>query len=274
MVKFRGEETNTVKEVEISYLRTDTGQRERRTDIVTVEEPLHIIIDRQLYATILSTPAQKRELAVGHIITEGIVKSFDEIREIRIEGQTCNIMLRPEVELQKRLAFVTSFRRIVTSECTTPEEWPLYKLIDRLKVPKVTLNVKVNSKTIVEAARHISKEATIHLKTGGVHAAALHRPNGELIAFSEDVGRHNAVDKVIGAALIENCRLEESFLTSTGRITGDIALKAARVGIPIVTSLAAAVYSGIEVAKRTGLTLIGFVRGERMNIYTYPERVV
>ncbi|MFH0896446.1 MAG: formate dehydrogenase accessory sulfurtransferase FdhD [Candidatus Bathyarchaeota archaeon] len=274
MTKFRDEKIDTVKAIEIIYLRTDTGQHERRKDFVTVEEPLHLLINRVHYATILSTPTQKRELALGHLMTEGIIKRLDEIKEIRIDGQTCNIMLRSDVNLQERLALVTPFRRIVTSECTTPEQWLLYKLVDRLKAPKVTSEVTVDSKTIVEAARSFSKEATIHLKTGGVHAAALHTLFGVLIAFSEDIGRHNAVDKVIGAALLNNCKLEESFLTSTGRITGDMALKAARVGIPIVASLSAAVYSGIEVAERTGMTIIGFVRGERMNIYTHSERVV
>ena len=274
MIKFNDEKTAAMKEVEIQYLRIDTGKREHRKDFVTVEEPLHLIINGEHYVTILLTPIQKRALAVGHLMTEGIVKSLDQIKEIRINGQTCNITLHSNVKLQERLALVTPFRRIVTSACATPEEWPLYRLLDRLKTPKITSKITVDSKTMVEIARRFSKEATIHLRTGGVHAAALNRSNGEPIALSEDVGRHNAVDKVVGMAVEANCKLEETFLMSTGRLTGDVTIKAARVGIPIVASLSAAVYSGIEVAERTGLTLIGFVRGGRMNIYTHPERVV
>lgn len=274
MVKIEDETAEAIKEIEVNFLRTDTGQCEHRLDLITVEEPLHLIVNREHYVTVLSTPIQKRELAIGHLVTEGIIRALDEVKEIRIEAQMCNITLRRDVKLKERAAAIAPFRRIISSACSTPEEWPLYRLIDRLNVPKATSKIRVDAKTIVEAARRFSKEATIHLKTGGVHAAALYRPDGGLIAFSEDVGRHNAVDKVIGAALLKGCRLEESFLASTGRITGDIALKAARVAVPIVASLAAAVDSGVEIAKLTNLTLIGFVRGDRMTIYTHPERVI
>lgn len=264
---------DALEEIEVSYLRTDTGQRDRKKDFVTVEEPLHIIINRDHYATILLTPTQKRELAIGHLITEGIIKNLDEIKEIRIEGQRCKVTLRSDINSRERIQLVTPFRRIILSACSSPDEWPLYKLIDRLKIPKAISKIRVDAKTISAAVRQLNKEARIYRKTGGVHAAALQDLEGKIIAFAEDIGRHNAVDKAIGAALIENRDCEKSFLTSTGRITGDITLKAARVKIPIVASLAAAVSSGIEVAKRTEITLIGFVRGNRMNIYTNPERI-
>ena len=274
MIEIENEATEAVKEVEISYLRIDTGERECKRDLVTVEMPLHLIVNEEHYVTILSTPTQKRELAIGHLITEGVVKDLNEIREIKIDEQKCFITLRPDVKVKERFAIATPFRRVVTSACSTPEEWPLYRLVDRLKIPRVRSKLRVDAKIIAEAVRGFSTEATIHAKTGGVHAAAVHNPSGKRVAFSEDVGRHNAVDKAIGMALIKNHSLERSFLVSTGRLTGDIALKAARVAIPIVASLAAAVDSGIEVANLTCLTLIGFVRGNRMNIYTHPERVI
>jgi len=88
------------------------------------------------------------------------------------------------------------------------------------------------------------------------------------------VGRHNAVDKVVGIGALKRLDFEECFLASSGRLTGDIVLKLARMRVPAAASLAAAVSSGVEVAERTGVTLIGFVRGKRMNVYTYPERIV
>jgi len=111
-------------------------------------------------------------------------------------------------------------------------------------------------------------------KTGGVHVAALYSGGGELMSYAEDVGRHNAVDKVIGVCALRKSDFSQCFLASSGRLTGDIVLKAARMRIPLVASLAAPVDSGVEVAKRTGLTLIGFVRGSRMNVFTFPERII
>ena len=93
------------------------------------------------------------------------------------------------------------------------------------------------------------------------------------MALAEDVGRHNAVDKVIGAATTKNVELSNLFLALSGRLTGDIVLKAARTKIPIIASLSAAISSGLETANLTKITLIGFVRGQRMNVYTYPERI-
>jgi len=94
------------------------------------------------------------------------------------------------------------------------------------------------------------------------------------VAIAEDVGRHNAVNKVIGIAAIKEIEFGELFLASTGRLSGDIIFKAAKVGIPIVSSLGAALDSGFEMAKNANLTLAGFVRGNRINIYTYPERIL
>ena len=273
MIKINYETLEAVKEVEITYLRIDTNQRESRKDFITIEEPLHIIVNKEHYVTIISTPIMKRELVLGYLITEGIIKNLSELMEIKIDAQTCDVTLRPDVDFKGRLALATPFQRVIISACSTPVDWPLYKL-DRLNIPKVRLEVKVKAKIIEEATKSFGKQAVIYLKTGGVHAAAIYKLNGEIIAFSEDVGRHNAVDKVIGVALTKNIDLNESFLISTGRITGDISIKAARARIPLVASLAAAIDSGIEVAKRTNLTLIGFVRGNRMNIYTFPDRVV
>jgi len=108
--------------------------------------------------------------------------------------------------------------------------------------------------------------------TGGTHSAAIFE-DGKLVAFAEDVGRRNAVNKVIGIAALRKINFSRSVLVSSGRQAADMVLKAARVGIPIITSIAAPLYSGVEVAKKTGITLICFARGQRMNVYSNPERI-
>jgi len=122
--------------------------------------------------------------------------------------------------------------------------------------------------------RKLNTLAETFRKTGGVHVAALYSADGDVIAHAEDVGRHNAVDKVIGVCALKKVDFSLSFLASSGRLTGDVVLKAARMRIPVVASLAAAIDSGIAVAEQTGVTLIGFVRGQRMNLFTYSQRIV
>jgi FdhD protein len=107
-----------------------------------------------------------------------------------------------------------------------------------------------------------------------VHAAAIYRTDGSMVALAEDVGRHNAVDKAIGVAALKQTDFSECFLTSTGRLSGDIVFKASKVGLPIVASLGAALDSGVAMAEAANLTLAGFVRGKRLNIYTFPERIL
>jgi formate dehydrogenase accessory protein FdhD len=131
----------------------------------------------------------------------------------------------------------------------------------------------VKADVVSESTRRLNTIAEAFRRTGGVHVAALYTADGELVDCAEDVGRHNAVDKVIGSCALRKRDLSKCFLASSGRLTGDIVLKAARMKIPVVSSLAAATDSGIEVAKRAGVTLIGFVRGQRMNVFTFPERV-
>jgi FdhD protein len=141
-------------------------------------------------------------------------------------------------------------------------------------MPKVGKDRTLYKPEVITACvRELNSLAKTFRRTGGVHGAALYTSDGSLLSFAEDVGRHNAVDKVIGLGLQQGKGFVGTLIASTGRLTGDIVLKAARMRIPLVASLATAISSGIDVAAHTGVTLIGFVRGERMTIYTYPDRV-
>ena len=131
----------------------------------------------------------------------------------------------------------------------------------------------MEAQVILDSVRRLNTLAETFRRTGGVHIAALYSVDGELKALAEDVGRHNAVDKVFGAGALNKLDFTKCFLASSGRLTGDIVLKAARMRVPAVASMTAAISSGVEAAQRTGITLIGFVRGKRMNLYTYPERI-
>lgn len=261
--------------VKVARIDVSSHKLEHRMDCVAEEKPMHLFIDSRHYVTILCSPTLLKELAVGHLLSEGVLKSVDEIGEIQmLHGGKCEVQLERGVDADKRIAASQPFSRLVLSACGSPDYWPLSKLMDRLNLQKLPIGFKTKAETISEAVRRLNTLAKTFRRTGGVHIAALYSSKGELLTFGEDVGRHNAVDKVIGVYALKNGDFSQCFLASSGRLTGDVVLKGARMGIPIVASLAAAVDSGIEVAKRTGLTLIGFVRGQRMNVFTFPERVV
>jgi FdhD protein len=264
-----------MREIQISRIDVSAQKLEQKRDLVAEETPLHIFLNQTHYVTILCSPKQLKELAVGHLLSEGVLKSTNEIREIRLEkGGKCRVRLKPDIDAEKRISISQPFTRLIVSACGSPDYWPLSRLIDRLSLAKVKLGLTVEARIISESVKRLNTLAETFRKTGGVHAAALYSASGELLAFSEDVGRHNAVDKVIGAGVSKKLEFGESFLALSGRLTGDIVLKSARMKIPLVASMTAAINSGLEAAERTGVTLVGFVRGKRMNVYTYPERIV
>jgi len=255
-------------------IRSSTGERERRRDLVAVEMPLHVMINGAHYATIMCTPEKRRELVLGHLLSEGVVKSRDEISGIdAARGGQFRVTLLPGIDEKARVAYAAPFARIITSACGPSQSWPFPKLLDRVKTLSIRSELRLDARTVGESCRRLNQLATMFRMTGGLHAAAIFTKNGSLKAFAEDVGRHNAVDKVIGIASRKNVKLSECLLACSGRLSGDIVLKAVRVGIPVIASIASALSSGVDVAEAVGATLIGFVRGHRMNIYTHPERI-
>jgi len=263
-----------MQEVQISQVDFSVQKIKQKRDFVAEEVPLHIFLNQTHYVTILCSPSQLKELSIGHLLSEGVLKSIDEIREIRLEnGGKCRVRLGAEIDAEKRIAISQPFTRLILSACGSPDYWPLSKLIDRLDLPKVPLGLTVEAQVILDSVRRLNTLAETFRRTGGVHIAALHSVDGELKALAEDVGRHNAVDKVFGAGALNKLDFTKCFLASSGRLTGDIVLKAARIRVPAMASMTAAISSGVEAAQRTGITLIGFVRGKRMNLYTYPERI-
>jgi FdhD protein len=256
-------------EVEIVKIDTSTRKIQKMADHVAEDIMFHIFLNKTPYVTIYCSPSSLKELAVGHVISEGIVKSVEEIEEINLKDERlCRIKLKTKVGLEKRLKLSKLFSCVIPSACGSQLPHKFSR-----RTPKVKSNLKVKAEAILNGVNRLNQLAETFRKTGGVHASAICKDDGDIVAFAEDVGRHNAVDKVIGIGALNKINFGRCFLALSGRLTGDIVLKAARVGLPIVASLAAALDSGIAVARNADLTLIGFVRGKRMNIYNCPERI-
>jgi FdhD protein len=258
-----------MREVEIEKYDLTTKTSKKVADQIAEERPLHLFVNSTYWATILCSPSNLKEMAVGHLLSEGILKSTAEIEEVNLKEteSSCYVKLKAEINIDERLSLSRLHQRIVTSACG---EQSIYQY--QRKPAKITSKLKVKAKILFNSVNQLNFKAEIFRQTGGVHAAAICKADGSITALAEDVGRHNAVDKVIGMALNQT-KFSECFLTSTGRLSGDIVFKASKVGLPIVASLGAALDSGVAMAEAANLTLAGFVRGKRMNIYNAPERI-
>jgi len=236
-------------------------------DEVALDEPICIFVNGDYHVTLIATPTMQRELAVGYLFSEGVIDSADDVRSIELRGTDVHIQLKDDVDLRE--AAMNMMNLIVTACASSPRGTP-----DRINVPSVESDMHIDAELVLQMTAELSSRSSIHLKTGGTHAAMLCSEEREVLAFVEDVGRHNAVDKVIGAMVLNGRDLGKCVLTSTGRQSGEMVQKAARAGIPIVASMTAPLSSGIRLAEMAGITLICFARGKRLQVYTNPQRVL
>jgi len=237
-------------------------------ETVVTEVPVNIRINGQYASTLFALPLQLKELGVGWVLDQGIVKSIDEITEARVEGNEIRINCVGKAETRLKAA---KTMRIIDSACGSTTDDFLF-LIDGISQPFVKSKYKVKAEKILEFTKILNEKAALFRATGGTHSAAIFHEE-KLVGFAEDIGRHNAVDKVIGIAAIKKANFSKCVLASSGRQPANMVLKAARAGIPIVVSIAAPIHTGVKIALKTGVTLICFARGQRMNIYSHPERI-
>ena len=251
-------------------LDLSTGKAEKKIDEVAEEKPLYLFINKIFWATILCSPTNLKELAIGHLLSEGVLKSTGEVEEVVLKEKEniCQVKLKSEINVEDRVKISRLHARVIPSACGSgsPHQYTG-------KIPKVQSSLRVNAKVIFDSVNQLNFKAEGFRKTGGLHVAAIYKRDGSMVALAEDVGRHNAVDKVIGMTALKGIGFGECFVALSGRMSGDVVFKAANVGLPVVASLAAALSSGIEMAEKANVTLAGFVRGKRMNIYTAPERI-
>jgi len=234
------------------------GLSHKKTYTVAVENTIELFINKIPIASILSTPEMLKELAIGYLICEGLVKKPDSIRNFKIEGNRIYAGIEQSDHLEL-------WRELRSSGCVGVK-W------------EENENISIDSDTRF-SANSIEKslgflESDIYRETHGTHAACLMNVRGECVAKAVDVGRHNAFDKVVGYAYINGIEVREHFIISTGRQSAGMVLKAARAGIPLVATKTAPLNSGIDAARRCGVCLVCFVSNERMSVFSHPERLL
>jgi len=245
-------------------------------DIILIERPVTIEIEGKPIVTIICLPKDLKELAVGFMYTSGIIDSIKDIKKIEVDLHENKVSVSlDEKNIDKIEGFETElYKRVIKTTCGIPSFW-VDLISDSIKRSEESLNdIKISSKTIFKSIAKMQVETKLFRETGGCHGAALFNFQGNILSVCEDIGRHNAIDKVIGSVLLNNIDLKQTFLCSTGRLTGDCVLKVARSKIPILASLSAPIESGIRVAFSHDITLLGFVRGSKMNLYTHPDRII
>lgn len=258
---------------------TQFGKNGRREidDIVLVEKPVDIFINSKPLANIISLPKNLKELAIGFTFSIGLINSVTDVDEILIDRSKFKVELSlKNKDLDPTTIDINSVNRVVETSCGISSPWRDYikkALQDIDKNERKTDNIRIPVQTIHHTIVNMQKNTSLFKETGGCHGAGIFDLKGYKICVMEDIGRHNAIDKAIGYLLLHHKKSEDLILTTTGRLTGDCVLKAIRANIPIIASLSAAIESSIRLAYIYGITLIGFVRGTRMNVYTNPNRI-
>jgi FdhD protein len=251
------------------------GKRLTRRDALAVEEPLEIRVRGRSVAVTMRTPGHDRELAAGFLLTERIIRERKQLVDIAtcsasLDPQnTLNVFLRSGVEVD----FARLTRHVfATSSCGLCGKASIESVQQHF--PPVNSTVTISARTILRLPARMKRAQRAFAKTGGLHAAAIFDARGNLIVLREDVGRHNAVDKVLGYGFLEGkLPFDSHILLVSGRASFEITQKALAAWIPIVCAVSAPSSLAVEFARESGQTLVGFLRGEEMNIYSFPERI-
>jgi FdhD protein len=256
-------------------LRWEAGRATRRVkDELASEEPLEVQVDTQPVVVTMRTPGYDDELAAGFLLTEGLIRSRKDILKIvpyvrNLSGNVLDVFLAPGVKVD-----FAQLRRHVfaSSSCGLCGKATIESVHRHFKKLKSNLSVPV--KMLLGLPDQLRGGQSAFDLTGGLHAAAIFNSRGRLVVLREDVGRHNAVDKVLGFGLLNRqLPFDRHILMVSGRASFEIMQKALAARVPIVAAVSAPSSLAVQFAVESGQTLLGFVRGDRLNVYSRPERV-
>lgn len=239
-------------------------------DTIVTEHPVTIMLNQQEFATLVCTPDHIEDLVIGFLASEGIIGSYRDIRGIRIIETNGYVF----VDAGKVDKFNQMFhsKRYVTSCCGKSRQ-SFYFYSDAKTVKSFPAsNVKVSFDDCFRLMSMMQQTATIFQTTGGVHNAALCDKN-EIVLSRLDIGRHNALDKIYGYCLKNDVPLYDKIMVFSGRISSEVLVKVAKIGCEIVLSKSAPTELALKLADELGITTVGFIRNESLNVYTHPERI-
>jgi FdhD protein len=258
--------------------RRKDGRLEYQADDLTVEEPLEIRLGDRILATTMRTPGHDDELAAGFLVSEGIVHERASLKKLsRIENAS-NFGNSIAVELSGKSRLQPSPQSrvgTITSSCGICGKTNIAEIRQNFGAINNDADVRIQIETLLSLPALLRQHQSDFARTGGIHAAAVFDLNGRLLIAREDIGRHNAVDKVVGRAFLDGLLpLRRDILLVSGRASFEIVQKALAAGIPLIASVSAASTLAVEFARETNQTLIGFLRPPSFNVYSHIERVI
>lgn len=252
----------------LSILRVTAAGKSDIEDVVIREFPLTIIFNGDELVTMLCSPEDLKYLAVGFLFSEGLISSKDGIKSILVDERRG--VARVESVGGSESADEVVFKRFISSGCGRGASF--YSAADIKNQAPVKSRTVVSAEEVFTLMKKFQRRSEAFRATGGVHSAALCHKQ-DIMVFGEDIGRHNAVDKIFGRCLLEDIPTDGNIIVTSGRVSSEILLKVSKRNIPILISKSAPTSLGVKLAADLGITLIGFVRGRRMNVYSHGWRV-
>ncbi len=247
-------------------IKVHDNKRERLTDTIIIEAPLTIFLNGEEVVTTVYTPPKAEALAVGFLLAEGFLEKKAEITSLSF----CADIQAVHVILSVNRMPMQKSKKTITSGCGGGMSFKSSR--ESTADEKINSRMTVTSEEINKLMNEMNQLATYHRTTGGTHCSAICK-NGKIIVFAEDIGRHNTLDKIFGECFLTDLALDDAMILTSGRATSEMVAKVVKSRVPVLASRSAPTNLAIKMAQSCGLTLIGFVRGSRMNVYTHEWRV-
>jgi FdhD protein len=264
--------------VAFTLARYEGGALREVSDDVGAEEPLEIRVEGETLAIVMRTPGHDRELAAGFLLTEGIIETAEDLFDITTcveageigKGNALDVALRNPAKLERARQ---ARQGVASASCGICGKQSIDAVLQ--KRPRVESALAVRASVLLALPGRLAAEQAGFQRSGGLHACALFDAQGSLLQIREDIGRHNALDKLVGWALLTGFgKMRESIVLLSGRVSFEMMQKAQAAGLPIVAAISAPSSLAVALARESGQTLAGFVRGETMNVYAGVERVL
>jgi FdhD protein len=262
-----------VKPVEVKreIIRFGNGQAEQLEDHIITEYTVTVKMNGQEFVTMVCTPEYIEDMVVGFLASEGVIRNLEDIEDIWTQEREGYV----HVKTAKLNPFYQKLqgKRYITSCCGVCRQGFVFAT-DALTAKKMSGNhVKISVEDCFRLMKEMQESAKVFQQTGGVHNAALCEQNGPVL-MRMDIGRHNALDKIYGYCIKNKVPMDDKVIVFSGRISSEILLKVAKIGCAVVLSKSAPTELALKLAEHLGITTIGFIRNNSMNVYTHPERII